>query len=63
MQIIAHIIDTDTIEVGNLIAWELSPGREIAGSVVKITDHGTFIAHTLAFGKVEVTHEQITDIC
>ena len=62
-QIVARIIETDTIAKGDMIAWVMDCGKEIAGIVSEITDDGKFIVKTLAFGKVEVSHEQITDIC
>jgi hypothetical protein len=63
MEIIGRIIETNTIIKGDMIAWVMDCGKEIAGVVSEITDDGNFIVKTLAFGKVKVSHEQITDIC
>lgn len=61
MNIIAHIIETDTIEVGDMIAFEFKD-VEVAGIVSEINEDGTFKTSTVAFGKIDVDHDKITDI-
>jgi hypothetical protein len=61
MTMIARIIETDTIAIGDMIAFNMSAG-EVAGIVRTMNDNGTFTASTVAFGLVEVEHDKITDI-
>jgi len=57
-----RIIETDTIRSGDLIAFNLSDGREAAG-IVREIENDIFTVKTLGLGLLEVPSYEITDIC
>ena len=57
-----RIIETDTIQAGDLIAFRFG-AVEVAGIVRSINDCGAFVVKTLGLGILEVSHENVTDIC
>lgn len=61
MNIIAHIIDTDTIEPGDFVAFT-QDGQEVAGIAKGFNDDGEIDVALAGRGTVSVAHEAVTDI-